>query len=402
MKQTVKTSRLWADELNATRDRTSLRPAVVLGASYGGLALLRSVGRQGIPTWVLDSHTWDVGMHSRYAHPVALPSPYAEPDAWTDFLLDAGQTLDCRPVILIAGDPQLEIVSAHRDELSQHYDFLIPEAATLDLIADKRTQYEWLEKHGFQLPKTRLPRNTGEAVEQARELGFPCLGKPAFSHRWTSVSPVKLLVLHNSDEAAECYRAMDEVRAGVVLQEYIEGADDQLFNALSYIDSRGNPLATFTKQKIRQYPEQFGNGSIHMSVNHPPLAQNTQDIFRRLGYLGFGTIEYKLDPRDGVMKLIEINPRLVSGLQLAVHCGCDLPWIAYQDITGMDPSPIPNFRYDVRLVNIGWELQRVWHSPSRSPLKWLGCITTLARSRAFGALSLSDPGPALSLIRRAF
>jgi predicted ATP-grasp superfamily ATP-dependent carboligase len=402
MQQTLKSPLLWASELNAACDHTSLRPAVVLGASYGGLAILRSVGRRGIPTWVLDSHTWEVGMHSRYAKPVALPDASTEAEAWTDFLLSAGQTLNRRPVIFVAGDPQLEILSANRNELRKYYDFLVPDAVTLDRIADKRSQYQWLQQEGFELPKTLLPASTAEAMDQAAEIGFPCVAKPAFSHRWTSVSPTKLVVVQNTEQVAAAYQAMIEVEAGFVLQEYIEGADDQLHNDLTYLDSQANPLATFTKRKVRQYPEQFGNGSIHVSVDHPHSAQNTQDIFRRLGYVGFGTIEYKLDPRDGVMKLIEINPRLVSGLQLAVHCGCDLPWIAYQDITGIDPSPIPEFRHGVQFLNVGWELQRVWHEPSRSPLKWLGFVATLARSRAFGALSLSDPGPAFSLIRRAF
>jgi predicted ATP-grasp superfamily ATP-dependent carboligase len=101
------------------------------------------------------------------------------------------------------------------------------------------------------------------------------------------------------------------------------------------------------------------------------------------------------------MKLMELNPRTVSGLQMAVDSGCDMPWLAYGDATGASPAPITEFREGVRFVNISWEFQRVRRVPSRSPVKWLRFAVNLARARSFAMLSLRDPGPALSLIRRA-
>ncbi len=155
-----------------------------------------------------------------------------------------------------------------------------------------------------------------------------------------------------------------------------------------------------TKRKLCQYPARFGNGSVQVSVDLPDLAHRSQEIFRNLGYAGFGTIEYKLDPADLRMKLIEINPRPVSGLQLAIDSGCDMPWIAYGALTGASPAPLFTHKSGVLFVNEAWEARRVWQS--RSPGEWLRSAAFVTRARSFAAFSLSDPAPFCSHLRRTF
>ena len=52
--------------------------------------------------------------------------------------------------------------------------------------------------------------------------------------------------------------------------------------------------------------------------------------FARLGHTGLSQVEFKRDPRDGVLRLMEINPRLWQWHGLAAACGVDLPRIAYR------------------------------------------------------------------------
>lgn len=340
-------------------------------------------------------------MNSRCAAPVLLPNPSVDPGAWVAFLLEAGPFLACRPAILVSGDAHLELLSAARGAVGEHYDFVIAEAATLDLLADKRSQYRWFQERDVPVPRTLIPGNEDEAEEFAEQIGFPCLAKPAFSHRWATLSKRKVFPVDSRAEAARHYTRMHACKAHMVLQEYIEGADDQFYGALTYIGRSGRTLAAFTKRKLHQFPERFGNGCLQVSIRDPALQELAAGIFEGLGYTGFGGIEFKVDKRDGRRKLIELNPRTVSGLQMAVDSGCDMPWLAYCDITGMTPAAVTDFRDGVRFVNVAWELQRVRHDASRSPAKWLRFAGDLARARSFAELSLRDPGPTLSLIKRA-
>src|ERR1700676_4914083 len=45
-------------------------------------------------------------------------------------------------------------------------------------------------------------------------------------------------------------------------------------------------------------------------------------------------VEFKLDPRDGVPKLMEINPRFWGSIALAICAGADFPTMAVDLATG--------------------------------------------------------------------
>ena len=51
---------------------------------------------------------------------------------------------------------------------------------------------------------------------------------------------------------------------------------------------------------------------------------------QRAKWFGIATAEFKIDPRDGVPKLMEVNPRLFGYTNLAIKAGIDLPYILYK------------------------------------------------------------------------
>ncbi|HEX6664613.1 MAG TPA: hypothetical protein VF025_13165, partial [Gaiellaceae bacterium] len=61
-------------------------------------------------------------------------------------------------------------------------------------------------------------------------------------------------------------------------------------------------------------------------------------LLRELGFHGIAQVEWKRDPRDGRLKLIEVNPRLWQWHGLTGACGADVTQIAYWDLIGMSNS----------------------------------------------------------------
>jgi predicted ATP-grasp superfamily ATP-dependent carboligase len=184
------------------------------------------------------------------------------------------------------------------------------------------------------------------------------------------------------------------------MQETIGGGDDRLYGALCCFSRLGEPLATMTKRKLRQYPEGFGNGSVQVSLDLPELAARSERILGSLGCRGFMSIEYKHDPADGRMKLIEINPRLVSGLQMAIDSGLDLPWLGYCDIVGAAAGELRAPRHGTIFMNEAWELRRVLSK--RTAWAWADAALMAMRARSFAVWSVRDPGPLWSLAKRAW
>jgi predicted ATP-grasp superfamily ATP-dependent carboligase len=119
-------SREWAEGLNRAAESSGRPSAVVAGAGVAGLGCIRSLEKRGIPTTAIDWRSWELGLHSRYTQPLVLSNPALTPGDWLDFLLEAGRALETRPVLLMAADAPLRLVSAHRGELAAHYAFCIP------------------------------------------------------------------------------------------------------------------------------------------------------------------------------------------------------------------------------------------------------------------------------------
>ena len=55
----------------------------------------------------------------------------------------------------------------------------------------------------------------------------------------------------------------------------------------------------------------------------------------RLDFHGIAQVEWKRDPRDGALKLIEVNPRLWQWRGLTGECGAGVIEIAYWDLIGV-------------------------------------------------------------------
>src|SRR5438309_7961024 len=62
--------------------------ALVTGADYRGLGIVRSLGRQGIPVWVLKQDGQLLGAASRYACRSLACPPWEDDRKQLDFLLD--------------------------------------------------------------------------------------------------------------------------------------------------------------------------------------------------------------------------------------------------------------------------------------------------------------------------
>ena len=63
----------------------------------------------------------------------------------------------------------------------------------------------------------------------------------------------------------------------------------------------------------------------------PHLREPTIALLQRIGWQGMASAEYKLDPRDGRYRLMEINGRcfLINGLP--TRCGVNYPLLAWRE-----------------------------------------------------------------------
>ena len=127
-----------------------------------------------------------------------------------------------------------------------------------------------------------------------------------------------------------------------VLQQYIEGPDDQHYAYYAYRARDGVERAVLTVRKQRLYPTHAGDGVFAHVVDYPVLEQIGREVLHKLGYLGIASVCFKIDPDLGPL-IYEINGRLPAMHGSFALVGVDLPYLMYADATGIAySSPPPN------------------------------------------------------------
>ena len=70
------------------------------------------------------------------------------------------------------------------------------------------------------------------------------------------------------------------------------------------------------------------------------VLQYSLALLEKIGYYGYTGTQFKLDPRDGHFKLMEINGRITMSNSLALKCGINLPHLMYKEAIKGPLQPI--------------------------------------------------------------
>ncbi len=306
-------------------------PIVIVGAHTMGLAIIRAFELLDIERVFISYDRDDMGRASRYASKVFdSPHPETQMEQFVDFLIKLAPKYP-GAVLFPASDPALKALSRNKEILSNHYIVACPEWPIVELTIDKKRTYEVAEKVGIPCPKTLLPQSEEEVQEYSRHVEYPCLVKPTQSHLYFSKFHHKMVLAQSRNELISAYQKASEAGLEVVLQEFIPGEDSMGVNYNSYANN-GEVVVEFIAKKVRSAPPAIGSPCVVMSAEMPVVCEVGRKLINALGFYGYSCTEFKLDKRDGLYKLMEINGRHnLSGL-LATRCGLNFPFLHYRHL----------------------------------------------------------------------
>src|SRR5512146_1816644 len=176
------------------------------------------------------------GMHSQYVHPYAVKA--LSGPALVDGLLGLRKLFQERPLLFMTTDLQVRTVSEHRDVLSAAFRFRLPQHSCVTALLHKCGFQQSAERAGFPVPHAISVREEKDLAKLA-EIRFPAVIKPGikdhyFSHR----APRAERVASRAEAEAEC-RAILPQTPDLIVQEWIEGDDSDIYFCLQYRGERG-------------------------------------------------------------------------------------------------------------------------------------------------------------------
>lgn len=374
---------------------TTTPPAVVLfSGNATGVGILRALGRHGIPIWALDPNRESIVLRSRYAYGSLCTDTHYDEEGFVRDLVAVGRRLPQKGLLFPMNDDYVDMLPRHADVLGEWFLLTQPAPERMKLLGDKEQQFRAAWRADVDTPKTAFIHGPGELAAAAAEVPFPALLKPATPLAFRRRVGSKVITLERPEELDAAYeRARDF--GTLLLQEFVPGGDEQLYNLSSYLDAESRPLAQFTRRKLRQHPRKFGDIRFGESVWVPEVAESGLRLLRELGYHGISGVEFKQDPRDGRYKLMEINARsTILAHTLAPYVGVDIPYVAYRDAIG-SPITAPRQRDGVRFIQCSTDVPDSLAEIVRGEMGLGEWLRSLRGTRVDGILALDDPVPGL-------
>ena len=381
---------------NPVRAESNWPPVVVAGAYQTGIVLMRNLRRRGVRVSAIDHNPLQPGFKTVYGLCHRCPDPDAEPEAWLGFMVQLAKQSNTKPALIASADQYVTAIAQHADVLSQHFVIAAQSTAVQALLATKQRQYSIAADHSMPVPKTAFVVSLEELQQFASEAHFPCLMKPVHFREWErfpSGHPLlnqKVAIAQSSEELLHIYHTASDVTPEVVLQEIIQGPDTAKMVYLSCYGIDGTRLGSCMLQQLRTDPIHFGSASVVAFVDDPETDRVCDTFLRSIGYSGICELELKRDTRDGVVKLIEANPRYSVTADAAPYFGVDIAWLHYIDLTGHKVTPVSAVPSELRHIVLRRDFAcfRSYHSAGL--LSWRDFLISYKPPVAFFDFDIRD------------
>lgn len=308
--------------------------AIVVGGDYQGLGIVRSLGRHGIPTCVIDDER-SIGKFSRYTTYSQRVADLRDGAAAVEETLRVAERLGLHGWVLFPTRDELVAAFAiERERLAAVLRVPTPPWDIVRWAWDKRSTYELAAKLGIPIPQSwRI-----DGVEELADVEGdpPWVVKPAIKENFFYKTKAKAWKANTREELHLLVaRARALVGPGeVIVQELIPGNGENQQAYCAFFRER-EPLASMVVQRRRQHPPEFGRASTYVrTIESDVLEELSCRFLREIDYYGLVELEFKIDQRDGLAKLLDVNARTWGYHTLGACAGVDFPYLLYRDQIG--------------------------------------------------------------------
>jgi predicted ATP-grasp superfamily ATP-dependent carboligase len=339
-----------------------MRVLVTDGHFRKTLAVVRSLGRKGVYVTVGERTSLNTSFFSKYcSRRIVYPSPKRFPDRFIEFLLTEikKHPIDC---LFPMEEETLLLIAKYRSEISRYTCLLAPDLNKIEFVRDKGNLIRFAESHGIPVPKTYYILPTPEPCEvqgfgpesnEVQESPTPHVVQdlthviaqipiPAVIKPRISSGSFGIAYVNKREDLIPLYQSVHARYPYPLIQEYIPDGGGT-FGLSALFDERSNVKAAFIHKKLRMYPVQGGPSTLREGVEHPQIMELGLSLLKSLNWVGIAMVEFKVDPRDGIPKLMEVNPRFWGSLQLAIFSGVDFPYLILKMAKGENFEPVLHY-----------------------------------------------------------
>ncbi len=286
------------------------------------LAAIRSLGKQGLNVTGGEVTRFATGFFSKYCqNHFIYPSPVKDTTNFVQQMLGLIQKEKYDVLIPMTDDTLIPIIK-HKKEFSKHSILPFADFNIIENALNKAKTIEIALKNDVDCPETYVIKDINELYEYG-EFKYPVIIKPIHGYGSHGVASC-----NSSEELNKKARYIYENFGSFLIQDYIPYDSEVGVYALLNQDSELR--AVTVQRRIRSYPVSGGPSTLRETVYNPELVITALRLLEAMKWEGVAMVEFRIDPRDGKPKLMEVNPRFWGSLNLSILSGVDFPYLLYK------------------------------------------------------------------------
>lgn len=317
------------------------RPTILVieAQAKAALPVIESMARAGIRVAAASDERFNSGFYSRgcrerHRHPHSRD----EPQAFKAWLLDF---LRRRRIEMLfpMGHYGTAAVSEIQNKIREYTRLLLPEDRIFRAGYEKIGTLKTALDAGVPIPDSWFPEDHPGGLEEAtcQIARWPVLVKPSIG-----VGARGIIWCHDAPAVRREFTRITAQHGESFLQDFVPPGGMQ-YKVDMLVDDRQRRLAGIVYGKTRMYPPDGGSSILNFSADRPDILDYAHRMLVQLRWVGFCDFDFVEDPRDGQVKLMEINPRFPESFRMGPSVGIDFPKMMYDLAHGRAVTPVHEY-----------------------------------------------------------
>lgn len=322
------------------------------------MAMMEFLHKNGYHVTTYNSRRTDLGYLSRYPdRKIRAFWDREDEDKSAQALLEVLKA-DHYDVTIPLTDFSATMLSRQKEEFNQYTRVAVNDWDVFQMAANKQNTMLACMENGIPCPRTLKSAGSVEEI-LASGLAFPFIIKPQVGY-----GSIGFHKIENEDDLRRHFDACVAQYGPMVVQEFIPQTDIQ-YKCEVFLDGGGEVKSAHVFDKTRWYPIDGGSTCCSTSVDRPDIVESSVRLLRAIGWRGYGDVDLIQDPRDGVAKIMEVNPRITASVKVCFYSGVDFARQIVEYETGQEVTPFLDYKKGVCLRYMHTDLLWFLESPDR-------------------------------------
>jgi len=342
--------------------------ALITDAPYlHTLAIVRYLAKEGIDTSVIGhDKLLDISRYSKYCNSYIKGPKIEEKKKYVEFLLKilAKKKID---ILIPVSHTATAIAAEYKNRINKISKVEVADYDKVKTALNKKLTYQLAEKLDVPYPKTFYPDSLEKVKEISQDIHYPAVIKWLFE-----VGSNIVVIARNENELVKnyseiCQKYNPPRNSLPMLQEFIPTKNNEVY-CFSALYQNNKYKNIFMQKQVRNNPIEGGTCSYAESCYIPQIKTYSLKLLNELEWNGVAHVEFKLDQRDGLFKLMEINPKFWASTDMALRAGVNFPYLLCQIAQGKKLNYSEEYNRNLKFhFPFSRELQHARKRPSSIP-----------------------------------